>query len=105
MKIRSGFVSNSSSSSLCILGTTVSRDKYDEIDSKRWGKDKDTDLSMHRGIDNYYEQYIVGYQPGQMEDNETLAQFKQRTLDALKKFDIVLESKDLDWCIDGGRND
>ena len=104
MKIRSGFVSNSSSSSFCILGISVNRDKYDEIDAKRWGKDKDTDLSMHRGIDEYYEQYIVGYQPGQMEDTETLAQFKQRAVDALKKFNITVEAKDLDWCVDGGRD-
>jgi len=100
MKIRSGFVSNSSSSSFCILGVDLTG--LDE--PKEW---KNPKVAQHiTGIADYYELELIGANPSKMLDDETLREFKQRVLDDInqlgysKKFTL----KDLDWWIDGGYN-
>lgn len=111
MKIRSGFVSNSSSSSFCILGVVtgekVSDEVYQAIDDASWGSNKvETCVRCVRGIDSYYEQNLVGAEPDEMKDDETLAQFKARVVAELQKFGAPadLSVSDLDWHTDGGRD-
>jgi hypothetical protein len=94
MKIRKGFVSNSSSSSFCILG--VQRD---------CGSLKGTDLESHSGIGEYCEDdRFVGLPPTDMKDSETLLEFKNRVVAQLASVGIEARAENLNWYIDGGYN-
>jgi hypothetical protein len=98
MKIRSGFISNSSSSSFCILGKTITNDDYDKVDSVA-SKILSTHIALSGGDDRY-----VGASPERMKDDETLAQFKQRIVTELKTVDISATTAELEWITDGGYN-
>ena len=99
MKIRTNYVSNSSSSSFCILGIVVDYNEVGYVDT-----DDLDDITSYTGIDNYSEEdLIVGAAPNRMRDDETLLDFKKRILEQLHQLgfkDTKLE--DLDWHIDGG---
>lgn len=96
MKIRHGFVSNSSSSSFCILGIVISdEDLAQQLESN-------TELYREYGISNYDGQTLIGMGPEKMKNDETLLQFKQRIVDEFKKQNVDVKVEDLDWHIDGG---
>lgn len=76
MKIRLGFVSNSSSSSFCIWGVYLDRDKYRELEETI----EDTDLEIHS---TPWDSYAVGRCFSSIKDDETGAQFKQGVVDKL----------------------
>jgi len=100
MKIRNGFVSNSSSSSFCIIGMP-----FDECDLRNYiakvtdqeGFDTDDedidieefldskDISYESGIGEYYEQYIIGRYYNDMKPDETKAQFEARVKADIEK--------------------
>ena len=97
MKIRTGFVSNSSSSSFCILGFVAKDDEeigYRDSELLRY------ENAISEGDDTCY----IGAWPESMRDDETLLQFKERIIEELKKFNITREVKDLGWITDGGYN-
>ena len=105
MKVRLGFVSNSSSSSFCLLGIYLPEnfsedDFYDILDNKAF----QTILYIENGIYNYYDQKIIGVTPDRMKEDETLAQFKERICQEFKKFGLDVKSSELGWFIDGGYN-
>ena len=97
MKIRNRFVSNSSSSSFCILGVTIDRDIKEKIESDRTIK-----LDIQYGIDTYLGEYIAGLPPVDMKDDETLAQFKTRIQTELNKVGVTGK---VGWMIEGGVDD
>jgi len=89
MKVRQGFVSNSSSSSFIIRGAEISmeevaksleitcedkREMYDEIDSKLWKKIKGHKLVFERNADFFSDEIgdslIIGESLGHIEDGE-----------------------------------
>jgi hypothetical protein len=102
MKIRQGFVSNSSSSSFCIYGVSeVSIEKIKEIAIKLGFNDKDCDDDFEyteflynktdfvfEGI-NENDNYYVGIPWRNIKNNETGAEFKKRVKTGLKKFGIA----------------
>jgi hypothetical protein len=75
MKIRNGFVSNSSTSSFCIYGTTIDCSlisDWQDIDPD----DLKTDLLVHADGDG---DYYIGRKFNQLKDTETGLEFKTRT--------------------------
>jgi len=107
MKIRNGFVSNSSSSSFCILGIVLPEDfnegKIDEIDNWNWkNKDDRTDLVVQRGIEEFYDAKLLGMIPDKMKNDETLMEFKKRIVKEAERFNVEIDEKALSWCTDGG---
>lgn len=97
MKVRQGFVSNSSSSSFCILGFTAK-------DGEEIGYNKSELLRDENAISEWDDTRYIGAWPESMKDDETLLQFKTRIIEELKKFGIEREVKDLGWITDGGYN-
>ena len=70
MKIRQGFVSNSSTTSFCIYGTHVEKIPEQYQDDYKIGN-----LEINR---LNYSDYYVGLSPDSISDNETGAEFKER---------------------------
>ena len=100
MKIRSGFVSNSSSSSFCILGKTITAEEYDIASSAR----ANSQILTTKNSISYEGEHYAGAMPEKMKDDDTLAQFKQRIVDELKAANIAATTSELDWITDGGYN-
>ena len=78
-----GFVSNSSSSSFCIYGTTVDptgdEEEYETMESKAY----DVGLEMYypEGYDTYY----IGKSTSSCPDDKTMGQFKKEVAELIKK--------------------
>lgn len=98
MRIRSGFVSNSSSSSFCILGRSITSEEHEMI-----GDSKSKKLRTEASI-SCEDEYYAGAHPEDMKDEETLLQFKQRIVDEFKAVNIPTDVSQLDWHTDGGYN-
>jgi len=81
MRIRRGFVSNSSTTSFCIYGTTVPEDK-----ELSWSEVKALGLTT-----DYYNEYcdgdrqVIGLAFSEIEDDETGAEFKARVEGLIKQ--------------------
>lgn len=103
MKVRAGFVSNSSSTSFCVVGIAVPSDEYEE---KLDFSELESNLNIRYGIDNYYDCVIIGKSIESMNDNQTLHEFKKEVLKMIQKeYDKNVTIKDIEICIDGGNND
>jgi len=90
MKIRKGFVSNSSSTSFMIYGICLgdkNMEEQDEIEEAIEG----SDLAFHRGQcdDDVY----VGRDYSSIKDDETGAQFKQDVEEKLKELNLLGDHK------------
>ena len=89
MKIRQGFVANSSSSSFLIYGTCLDTDTKDKdgnkINQYRTDIDKDLSISLHGRGDGYSGTYL-GMSWDCVGDDETGSQFKARIEGEVKKF-------------------
>lgn len=89
MKVRNGFVSNSSSSSFLIYGLNLEDISY-ELENEISNGLKDTDLDTYRAP---YGDCFVGASWDSVGDNETGAQFKARvastTLECLSKVTLT----------------
>lgn len=75
MKTRNCFVSNSSTTSFCIFGTTVSQDEYE---GNLYNRARE--IGLYTNSPPYSDETYVGRELSAMKDEETLKQFKDRTI-------------------------
>lgn len=116
MKLKLGFVSNSSSTSFCMLGITLSiinerlrklglseiESDYDEIQDKI-NIDDNIKLDFDRGISDYYGDYIIGQNPESLDEDLTILRHKKNIADKINKtFGTDFTGKDVGFHTDGG---
>lgn len=110
MKIRSGFVSNSSSSSFCIYGAEIDFDIEEAAEKLGIEFDKDDfdeyvtleEISSKLGLEIFtpYESYYLGRSWSSIEDNETGKDFKNSVKEAFDKLglkEIELDTLEEAW--------
>ena len=83
MKIRSGFVSNSSTTSFCIYGISLTWGNRAKVDSLGWQVLKDNNLETHYSEDG--NAVYVGRSWSTIKDDETGGQFKKSIQDKVKE--------------------
>lgn len=87
MKLRLGFVSNSSSSSFCVYGADIEKFIPDLLGNKVFSNSyernnyieslfKGTGFEFHNSDGEFFYGVIVGKSPYSMKDDETFGQFK-----------------------------
>jgi hypothetical protein len=99
MKIRTGFVSNSSSSSFCVYGAYVDYEKFDELLKEQ------LDILASAGIEEHGSPYeddtnMIGRSWTSIKDDETGRQFKDSVEAAMKQVfgeDIKCSSHEEGW--------
>lgn len=99
MKSRLGFVSNSSSSSFCLLGALISGDRFDELDDRI----QESGLEYNFGITEYdSDNAIVGISPYTISKayrNKTIAEVEEIVQ---KELSIIGINEKVEWFVDGG---
>jgi len=99
MKIRNGFVSNSSSSSFCIYGVSINKkeliEKMEKINKEITEEDKEDiwsflyqeekDLFVSEGPYDYSGNIYIGKSWSSIRDDQTGKEFKEETQQRLKK--------------------
>lgn len=116
MKIRTGFVSNSSSSSFCILGVTSSEIEnqidveklFNPNNEESWDDDwyelsDKFGFDSYYGFDNYYEEHCIGLSVSKLDENIPIIEQKKVLAEKLnEKFGTKFEANDIDFMVDGG---
>ncbi len=106
MKIRSSFVSNSSSSSFCIMGVLLDCDSpekaFSKWDAHEYPDDFFSTLQFREGIDELADYSVVGMDINAMKDDETKAQFRHRVFEELQKYGYIGDESTVDFRVDGG---
>ena len=97
MKIRQGYVSNSSSSSFCIYGVEIATyklqdklvklypDKAEEHDEETYEMFDSLDTTLDIHFPSYYEEAYIGRSWDTIGDSETGKQFKESVEKEIKK--------------------
>jgi len=108
MKVRTGFVSNSSSTSFCICGAYFEKEEIIKLCKKRgieedWDEGSDlaklVDLEYEHDEGNYGG--YIGLSPDKIGDHETGKEFKERIFAGIKKLDPNVKLKGIDYHTEG----
>lgn len=108
MKVRLNYVSNSSSSSFCVMGITFNSGEADDEVIFEYLDTHSTSISLCEGLDVYDGELVLGIAVTEMKDTETLKQFKARAyrelnkLNAKLKLGLNVDKDNIRWRIDGG---
>lgn len=97
MKVRTDYVSNSSTSSFVLIGDAFSKIDFENSSFFKTCLDNDDQpycwenkcgelgLVVKRGLDDYYDEYVVGLRYADMKADETKIAFHKRTEELLRK--------------------
>ena len=107
MKIRLGFVSNSSSSSFCVVGKLYTNEELENLFSSEYIYDKIysicENICINSGIETYNnDDYCIGFDIYDIKDNETLGDIKNKVLKEIQKFDKNADISQIQIMVDGG---
>jgi len=103
MKIRNGFVSNSSSTSFCIYAAATSQAEFDKLDTQEFSqKMKEMGLgNWYSNPDSYDNEVFIGRSWNKIKDDETGKQFKESIQKSVKellgKNDLKFFSHEDSW--------
>jgi hypothetical protein len=117
MKVRFGFVSNSSTSSFCLFGVYLEQERFEEMleklgykradDSYEWYRPKEEDETFYLDdlLDDFgggvtcgeEEMIALGKTPEEMELDETRRHFEERVKAELKAKLPLLKDEDFGW--------
>jgi hypothetical protein len=89
MKQRNGFVSNSSSSSFCCFGVALNALPEKLEDADPWEVTEKAKLRLYNDVCGEdgcdISQYVIGLEPDEMADTQTLGEFKQQIANAVNR--------------------
>ena len=97
MKVRTDYVSNSSTSSFVLIGDVFSKRDFENSSFFKTGLENDDQpycwenkcgelgLVVERGLNDYYTEYVVGLRYADMKADETKSAFHKRIEELLRK--------------------
>jgi len=110
MKIRNGFVSNSSSSSFVIFGCVLPSSKLEEFELEEWedfldNKLMGTGLVYSIGLERYADDYIIGVNPNNLDTKHSIDYHKNEIAEKINKiFNFNVKVEDISFKHDYGYN-
>lgn len=101
MKLRAGYVSNSSSSSYwvdstCFMGVNYNAEGYKGIDYQRY-KALNLGFDYETFVFDEGDNVITGLSVTEMGEDETKAQFRKRVFEILQSCGYTGKESDVDW--------